>query len=88
MQDPLQDTHGDLRQNKTSIYSLLSLGSILAGYTEQYTEWPTGGAAIAWPHTCRKGQEGLWFNKLSIVIEEIIRVELIWKFPLSLLFQN
>ena len=40
------------------------------------------------PHTCRKGQEGLGFNKLSLVIEEVFRVELIWKFPLSLFIQH
>lgn len=39
-------------------------------------------------HTCGERHEGLWFNKLSLVIEEVFRVELIREFPLTLLIQH
>lgn len=46
------------------------------------------GRCVPRPHTCRKGHEGLGLNKLPLIVQEIVRVELVWKFPLSLLFQN
>lgn len=38
--------------------------------------------------TCRERHEGLWFNKLSFVIEEVFRVEFMREFPLSLLAEH
>lgn len=39
-------------------------------------------------HTCGERHESLWFNKLSLLIEEVFRVEFMREFPLSFLAQH
>lgn len=79
-------TRGPKTQNKN--LPSFTPGLKVGAFSARYPRWPTDGAAAARPRTCRKGHEGLWFNKLSLVVEEVLRVEVVWKFPLSLFLQN